>query len=765
MNFVTGWNLFHKRTVLLAGILMLTLSLQAQLPEPKRERRLTKQGDELFQQKKYTKAIEKYKEVLSRYDGNPDVWFNLAVSYQEVGNPDLAQLYYSKILKTNDQANPIVHLALGKVLMMQGKYDEAREQFIAYNEILEYNDQMAMRYISSIENIDRYFADSTFFQKESLAINSPAADFGASTADKSFYFLSTRDRKSDLTDLYTSDLFTAPLKDIEGSSTTPVPQKVKGPTNTRFGEVGYAIVPSTNEIYICRFHPNEQDQYSLGYSLYKAYMGYNKDITKPERIVADKFKFAIAYPTLSENGKKIVFSSDAPGGFGGWDLYQADFTSTGFENIQNLGENVNSAGDELYAFLLNDSILFFATDGHGGLGGFDIYSKNLGNTEYARNLGYPVNSSANDYAIYFESGLSGYFTSNSEGGKGSDDIYKFDIHQLKLSSEIVEKGSGDNLKNVNISVTRSKGNDEVLALADNGKLVLVAQPNEVLKITVEKEGYETKTFEVNTAGMSFIGNHSLELGKFEVLKIEKDVPDTYTLEPELTVQAEVKEEIFFATEIKYSRTRLSQAELKKIYSGNLEITEMRDDKYYRYIIGRYDSYFEAKEVFLSEKLEEPVLVAYINGIPAKVMKALKDAHVTPAEAKDPLVHDFIDRTNQLGSSLVFYDLDKFRVPRGSEIKLQAVVDTLKANPDYFLEIAAHTDSRGSDMYNRALSEERARFLREYFLSKGIDELRIISHGIGKSQLKKYCTNCTEEDHALNRRGELIIRIDKNGSKQ
>jgi outer membrane protein OmpA-like peptidoglycan-associated protein len=758
MNPKPKYYIYTMKYLLLFLAIIATTSVMGQFPVQKREKRLTKQANELFGEKKYSKAIDKYKEITSRYDGNADIWYNLAICYQESDRPDMAQLYYSRILKLDENANPIVHLALGKVLMMQGKYEEARAHFLSYNELLEYNDQLAMRYISSIENIDRYFTDSTFFQEESLAINSPASDFGASTLDKSFYFLSTRDRKSSINDKYASDLYMVPTADM---SNNKEPQKVKGPANTRFGEVGYAIVPKRNEMYICRFQPEKQDQYSLGYSLYKAYIGYNSDITKPEQINVEKFKYAIAYPTLSSSGKNIIFSSDAPGGYGGWDLYSADYTTSGFENIQNLGDKINSAGDELYAFLLNDSILFFATDGHGGLGGFDIYSKNIRTDDYARNMGYPINTNSNDYAIYFDSGLSGYFTSNRDGGKGGDDIYKFNIHELKLSSEIVDQENGDNLKNVNISVERSSGNNEALALADNGRLILTAIPGEKLTITVEKEGYETKKFEVNTSGMTFIGNHSVELGKFAVLKLEPEfVPMAYSLDSSLIEKAESKDEIFFATEIAASRTRLLKSAISAIYAGNSNVNEFYDGKHYHYLIGEYDSYFEAKEFFQQEKVEKSYLIAFVNGEKEKVMKALKEAHVDPAEAKDPEVHEFIDRTDQLYSSLVFYGLDKFRIPTGVNIKLQSVVDTLNAHPEYFLEIAAHTDKRGSDMYNRALSEERARFLREYFISKDIDELRIISHGIGESQLKKYCTECSEEDHKLNRRGEMIIRVEK-----
>ncbi len=729
--------------------------LYAQFPELKREARLTRKADELYHEENYIKAITKYRDVITSYKGTPDLWYNLADCYVKIGKPERAQYFYERIIDFDDESNPIVQLALGKVLMQQGKYLEAREHFIAYNELLEYNDQLAMRYISSIENIDKYFTDSTFYEKEDLPINSPASDFGASTMDNSFYFLSTRDRKADYSEKYTSDLFKTTKEKME-----EVPaQRVKGPANTRFGEIGYAIVPEKNEIFICRYQPGQKDDFTLGYSLYKAYFGVGNDIEKPEEINLDQFKFAIAYPSLSSDGNKIIFSSDAPGGFGGWDLYKADYTENGLENIENLGDRVNSAGDELYAFLLNDSILFFATDGHGGLGGFDIYSKDLNNfSEYARNVGYPINSSANDYGIYFESGLIGYFTSNREGGKGNDDIYKFNIHELKLSSEIVDMENGDNLKNVNISVNRSSGGSENLALADNGKLILNAEPGEVLSITIEKEGYETKTFEVNTNGMAFIGNHTIGLGKFEVEKLEPEgEPLVYILDSSLVEDKKPKDDIFFATQFTSSKTPLSDEAIHRAYKGNHDVSVVFDGKYYRYLIGKFPSYFEAKEVYKQSNLDNSLLVSFTNNELTRVMRALKEAHVVPAEAKDPEVHAFIDKTEPVYSVLVFYGTDKFRIPLGFEVKLQEVLDSLNAHPEFFLEIATHTDKRGSDMYNRALSEERAKFLKEYFLSKGIDEYRIISHGIGEKQLSKYCNECTEEDHKQNRRGEMIIR--------
>ncbi len=727
----------------------------SQFPIISREQRMNKKADELFTEKNYAKAIVKYKEISSRYEGNLDLWYKLAVSYQEVDQPEKAALYYNRIIKTDDEANPLVHLSLGQVLMMQGKYDEARKHFMRYNELLEFNDQLAMRYISSIENIDRYFEDSSYFSQKNLPLNSEASDFGATTINNSFYFLSTRSKKDDYNERYSSDLF---VSNINSDAVFETPKKMSGHANTRFGEIGYAIVPKTNEIFICRYEPGQQDEYSLGYNLYKGFLGANREISRPSKFQLDKFRYAIAYPTLSTDGKFMIFASDAPGGFGGWDLYRAEYTSKGLENIKNMGDKINSAGDELYPFMMNDTIIFFATDGHGGLGGFDIYSKNLSQEkELSRNLGNPINSSANDYGIYFDSGLSGYFTSNRAGGVGHDDIYQFTIHQLKLSGEVIDEGSGDNLKNVNVTVKRSIGKDEVLALADNGKLVLSAEPGEQLEITIEKEGYETKSFTVNTSNMSFIGNHNMQIGKLPVVRLEPE-PITFELDPKLLEKPEVSD-IFFSVQIATAKSPISEKYLKRKYTGDKEIVELLDGKYYHYFIGKYKSYFEAKELWKSRNKKEPFL-AYKDGKSQRIMKALKEVHVVPAESRDPIVHDFINKTEQLSSSIIYYGLDLFRVPDNSEAVLEKVVKELNDNPNYFLEIAAHTDKRGSDMYNRALSEERAKFLRKYFVDQGISELRIISHGIGEKQLKNYCAECSEDDHKLNRRAELIIRVYK-----
>jgi outer membrane protein OmpA-like peptidoglycan-associated protein len=243
-----------------------------------------------------------------------------------------------------------------------------------------------------------------------------------------------------------------------------------------------------------------------------------------------------------------------------------------------------------------------------------------------------------------------------------------------------------------------------------------------------------------------------------IVKLEpKEYVPTFELQPELLTKEAVKN-IFFAVQIAESKTKLSKEQQAIRYSGKYDIDELFDGKYYIYVIGMNSDYFLTKEVFKSEDIGE--LIAFKDSQTEKVMKALKEAQVDPAEAKDPEVHEFIAKTNKIDSRIIYYGLDLFRIPEGTASILAQVVDSLMHNPQIFLEIATHTDKRGSDMYNRALSEERAKFLYNYFVDAGISEKRIISHGIGEKQLKNYCTQCTEEEHKLNRRGELILRVYK-----
>ena len=141
----------------------------------------------------------------------------------------------------------------------------------------------------------------------------------------------------------------------------------------------------------------------------------------------DSDNYSIAHPSISADGNRLFFSSDKPGGFGGFDIYVSTKSETGWGEPVNLGPDINTIGNEEFPFIREDSILFFSSDGLPGFGGLDIFSAKeyTGKWILRRNEGVGINDFTDDFGIFFLADKSGYFSSDRPGGKGSDDIYRF----------------------------------------------------------------------------------------------------------------------------------------------------------------------------------------------------------------------------------------------------------------------------------------------------------------------------------------------------
>ena len=167
--------------------------------------------------------------------------------------------------------------------------------------------------------------------------------------------------------------------------------------------------------------------------------------TKPEQIILSKdTTITIGHPALSSDELTIIYSCEKVGGFGGKDLWMSTRRNKNeaFGPAANLGGNVNTPGDEVFPTLVGDSVLYFASNGHIGMGGLDIFKSSLVNGRWSKpqNLMPPINSSGDDFAIVFAPGEDrGYFSSNRAGGKGGDDIYSFSRPPLVFTLKGVVK--------------------------------------------------------------------------------------------------------------------------------------------------------------------------------------------------------------------------------------------------------------------------------------------------------------------------------------
>ena len=159
----------------------------------------------------------------------------------------------------------------------------------------------------------------------------------------------------------------------------------------------------------------------------------------------------MGHPSLTKDGKTLYFASDKPGGYGGVDLYVSNREIGGtWGTPVNLGPKINTSGDDMFPYIADDGTLYFASNGHTGLGGLDVYSttsiktgNKLTTWTEPENLGYPINTNSDDFGyIINKDNKNGYFVSNRAGGKGDDDIYSFQKKGIILNGIVYDAASG-----------------------------------------------------------------------------------------------------------------------------------------------------------------------------------------------------------------------------------------------------------------------------------------------------------------------------------
>ena len=135
----------------------------------------------------------------------------------------------------------------------------------------------------------------------------------------------------------------------------------------------------------------------------------------------------MGHPAVSPDGRYLYFASDMPGGFGGKDIWRINLLERS-GSLENLGPQINTAGDEMFPYMRTDSLMYFSSDGHPGFGGLDLFTARLNSTGdrwSIENMGKPMNSAGDDFGITFGEGESGFFSSNRGDGRGYDHIYSF----------------------------------------------------------------------------------------------------------------------------------------------------------------------------------------------------------------------------------------------------------------------------------------------------------------------------------------------------
>ena len=361
------------------------------------------------------------------------------------------------------------------------------------------------------------------YEVDTVAFNSDYSDFGAYERDGTLYFSSSRNEGVSIKRKYSWNQ--QPFLDLyaveEGTDTVTHKNRLSDGINTRFHEASVSISPDGNTMYFSRnsYYNNKRGRDSKKITHLKIYSvsRENGAWANEKSLSINNDNYSVTHPALSPDGKYLYFASDMPGGYGGMDLYKAQIGANGsLTNVQNLGDVINTSGDDVFPFINNEGILFFSSDGHVGLGLLDVFSsvKNESGTYVdVINLGAPINSNQDDFSFFLkEDGVTGYFASNRGENIYDDDIYVFTkIPPLKLKGHVTDSISKLPIPNAIMVLKDNRENLIAQVETDeNGYYEIDIERNTDYQLTTLKEGYNEKKTDLTSKGIpnQTNGDHS-----------------------------------------------------------------------------------------------------------------------------------------------------------------------------------------------------------------------------------------------------------------
>ncbi len=481
-------------------------------------------------------------------------------------------------------------------------------------------------------------------------------------------------------------------------------------------------------------------------------------------------EYSCGHPAISEDGSLLFFVSDMPGGFGGTDIYYVVFANGRWGVPVNAGPRINSPGDELFPFLDDAGNLYFSSDGLPGLGSLDLFMTKIDPVSRAvispvRNLGAPLNSQYDDFGILTDSKReTGYFSSNRKRGGSDDDIYRFTRTGPMYGCRdlvVVVRDKRDNkpLENIRFGY-KTAGAETYTTTGRQGMTGLCLEADQHFVLDFEEEGYQSRSVKFSNMESSDFEPDTLVvlLEKIEPVLPVADALRAETGEGRLVNKWSSGHNTSFRAVITDGNgTPIAGARVRWINKCNGEVAEMmsRSDGTVEFIRDLECDYelVSAKDGYaLSRDVIGKVIKKTLFG-----KKVTRPVSASLFSSKLYKVGDVIRLEN------IYYAADDYKLNQAARNELVKLADVMKKYPDMVIEVTSHTDSRGSALANRLLSERRAKEVHN-FLTRYIDKERIKALGKGESEPVNKCgdgVQCTESEHARNRRTEFrVLRMEK-----
>lgn len=576
------------------------------------------EADAQYARGEYYDASNTYRKIynkLTKREERPlrgEVAFKMGECYRRLNMSARAAAAYQNAIRYQ-YADSMALFYMAQAQQAEGKYAQAIKNYedflvkkpkyrLAEDGIRGCRNALKLR-----ENPTRYIV------RNAKLFNSRRADFCPQFLGADFdqlYFTSSTEKatgtkKSEITGTKQCDVFFSKLDD-KGNWQRPEP--VEGELNTEFDEGATSFSPDGTTMYLARARrePNSGTSVEI-YTSQRSEAKWSAPVKY--EITADTLS-AYGDPAVSPDGTYLYFTSDMPGGYGGKDIWRINLKER-VGTLENLGDVINTAGDERFPYIRTDSVMYFSSNGHPGMGGLDIFkaTKTPSGGWNVENMGVPMNSAGDDFGITFGKGESGFFSSNRNDARGYDHIYSFVKPDLKItiSGYVLDKDE----EPVPNAVIRIVGND---------------------------------------------GSNQKAVGKDD---------------------------------------------------GTFEFNLQRGVKYV--MMAGAKGYLNGKQEFESDTLEQDAEYGV--------------DFILAAMHKPQVVEN------------IFYDFDKATLRPESKTALDEMAQMLKDNPHVAIEMASHTDRKGTEEYNIDLSGRRARSVIDYLINVGISPDRLQSQGYGESRPK------------------------------
>ncbi len=421
----------------------------------------------------YVKAIEDFKSALEDNPDAADLNYYTAESYRKLGNPKASIPYYAKAIAGGFD-NDELELNYALALKADEQYEGAKQvltEYIDYASIEIYKER-AQKELSNLEKLDSISLNVRNIDLNPLKdINTELSEYSPFVFNKELYFASTREEENfSRYNVPFSDLYKVKLNGLNPDATNL--EKLSELFNTEnVNEGSIAFSPDGNTVVFAKGNTSEK-RGRRSVDLFISTKRNGKWST-PVSMPINSPEAWDTSPSFNQAGTTLYFASDRPGGFGGSDIYRATLNARGrWANVTNMGNVINTAGDEVFPYVAPNNQLYFASDGHAGFGMLDLFSaENKGGNVTVKNLGPSFNSSADDFGlIYSDFPFEGFYTSNRAGGKGGDDLYSFIDNSSDLK-QITYVLKGTTYRRNDDSTQAILGNVRVKLLDANDKLV------------------------------------------------------------------------------------------------------------------------------------------------------------------------------------------------------------------------------------------------------------------------------------------------------